>query len=170
MFDTILVALDGSDHSRRAAAVAIDLAARYGARLVVAHVMAPGPVPGGLEHMVRVEHLAEQSPAESPANLAGLLGARRGDNLRDLEATHEAIGEVLTDAAERNAHAAGVKTVTKEILEGDPVEALLACVQRHGATMAVLGSRGVSDLKGLLLGSVSHKICQLAPCVCVTVK
>ena len=34
----------------------------------------------------------------------------------------------------------------------------------------VVGSRGLSEIRGLLLGSVSHKVCQLAPCTCVTVK
>jgi nucleotide-binding universal stress UspA family protein len=32
-----------------------------------------------------------------------------------------------------------------------------------------MGSRGLSKLKGLFLGSVSHKVFHLAPCSCVTV-
>jgi len=38
------------------------------------------------------------------------------------------------------------------------------------ADMIVMGSRGVSDLKGLVMGSVSHKVMQLAPCTCVSVR
>ena len=33
-----------------------------------------------------------------------------------------------------------------------------------------MGRRGHGDLQGLLLGSVSHKVCQLADCACLTVK
>ena len=36
--------------------------------------------------------------------------------------------------------------------------------------MVFLGSRGLGDAKGLLLGSVSHKVMHLAPCTCVAVK
>jgi len=36
--------------------------------------------------------------------------------------------------------------------------------------MIVMGSRGLSDFKGLLLGSISHKVSAQAECTCVTVK
>jgi nucleotide-binding universal stress UspA family protein len=36
--------------------------------------------------------------------------------------------------------------------------------------MIFLGSRGLGDIKGLLMGSVSHKVTQLAECTCVSVK
>jgi len=36
--------------------------------------------------------------------------------------------------------------------------------------MIVMGSRGLSDLAGLLVGSVSHKVTNMAPCTCITVR
>ena len=36
--------------------------------------------------------------------------------------------------------------------------------------MIFLGSRGLGDVGGLLMGSVSHKVMHLAPCTCVAVK
>jgi nucleotide-binding universal stress UspA family protein len=35
--------------------------------------------------------------------------------------------------------------------------------------MIFLGSRGLGDAKGLLMGSVSHKVAHLAECTCVSV-
>ena len=36
--------------------------------------------------------------------------------------------------------------------------------------LIVMGRRGLGDLGGLLMGSVSHKVCHLADCACLTVK
>ena len=44
------------------------------------------------------------------------------------------------------------------------------CAEYEGVNMIVLGSRGLSDLKGFFLGSVSHKVSSRAECTCVTVK
>ncbi len=171
MFNSILVALDGSVHSVRAAAVANELAARCDARLVVAHVMTPGPVPDALAHMAEVEHLVDDpAPEQPPRDVAGFLGTRQARNQEEAQRMRQAVGEHLTTRAAREARRAGVGSVETEVLDGDPVTEILASIERHGADTVVLGSRGLSDVKGLLLGSVSHKVCQLAPCNCVTVK
>ncbi|MBT6912793.1 MAG: universal stress protein, partial [Rhodospirillaceae bacterium] len=52
----------------------------------------------------------------------------------------------------------------------DPAEAILDLAARHKASMIVMGSRGLSDVKGLLLGSTSHKVNAQAGCTCVSVK
>ncbi len=54
--------------------------------------------------------------------------------------------------------------------EGNPAEAILKAAKQVDADLIVLGTRGLSDLKGLLLGSVSHKVIQLSPCSCLVVK
>ena len=54
--------------------------------------------------------------------------------------------------------------------EGDPVERILEAQKREQADLIVLGSRGLGNMKGLLLGSVSHKVAHLAECACLTVK
>ncbi len=38
------------------------------------------------------------------------------------------------------------------------------------ADVIVMGSRGLGHIKGMLMGSVSHKVNHLAECTCITVK
>jgi nucleotide-binding universal stress UspA family protein len=54
------------------------------------------------------------------------------------------------------------------VAEGSPVERILLAAE--DADMIFLGSRGLSGAKGLLMGSVSHKVANLADRTCVTVK
>ena len=54
--------------------------------------------------------------------------------------------------------------------EGDPADCILETAAREKADMIVIGSRGLSNLKSLLVGSVSHKVSHLADCTCVSVK
>lgn len=44
---------------------------------------------------------------------------------------------------------------------------ILAVADAEGASMIALGSRGLSDAKALLLGSVSHKVANRANCTCI---
>jgi len=50
-----------------------------------------------------------------------------------------------------------IKFIT-EIQQGDPRETILATANRHKATYIVMGSRGLTGLKSLLMGSVSTYI------------
>ena len=60
----------------------------------------------------------------------------------------------------------GVETVFEA---GDPGERIVAIAKDRSADLVVMGSRGFGNLKGLFLGSVSHKVYHMAPCSCVTV-
>ena len=48
------------------------------------------------------------------------------------------------------------------ILEGPAPEAILRVAETEGCDLIVLGSRGLGELKGLLLGSVSDRVLQHA--------
>jgi nucleotide-binding universal stress UspA family protein len=53
---------------------------------------------------------------------------------------------------------------------GDPAEVILAHAERDNFDHIIMGSRGVSELRGVELGSVSHKVIHLANCRVTLVK
>lgn len=48
------------------------------------------------------------------------------------------------------------------ILEGDPAQAIIVAEQDEKCDLIVMGTRGLSDFKGMALGSVSHKVLNAA--------
>lgn len=152
MFKTILAATDGSDHARKAVRIAADIAARYRARLVLLLAVPPGEAPAELRRLAEVEHMVEADVAADPT--------------RVMRAIVERILEEATTLARENLG----EPVTSRFETGDPVRVILHAIEEEKADLVVMGTRGLSELKGLLLGSVSHKVAQLAPCPCLTVK
>lgn len=56
------------------------------------------------------------------------------------------------------------------IVEGPPGEKICEVARIEKCEMIIMGSRGRSDLKGLLLGSVAHRVLQQAPCPVLVVR
>ena len=54
--------------------------------------------------------------------------------------------------------------VHEELLEGPEAEAILAVAETRQADLIIMGTRGLSSLQGLLLGSVAHKVIHHASC------
>lgn len=174
MIKTILVPTDGSDHAGKAVALASDIAEKYGARLVILHVLRRGGLTEEARHMAEVEHLAEPAAAggpfaaNTPASAASAL--RRTQGSEDEGQILSRIGDRILGGAEMTARENNVEQIETRMEEGDPVKGILKAAEQEEANLIVMGCRGLSDLKGLLMGSVSHKVSQLAPCTCVTVK
>jgi len=61
-------------------------------------------------------------------------------------------------------------TISYEMRDGSVKEALLDAVREWGADLVMVGSRGVSGLARLLLGSVSQALANHAPCSVEIVK
>jgi len=176
MFETILVPTDGSEHAKKAVLLATDIASKYGARLVLLHVVPKGPLPEEVRRMARVENITPGSPAGSaPLSPEGMfpastiLGMGSETEAQTQQVLQFLAENILTDA-KRVAREKGVEEVSSVIADGDPSEQILHRAEKEAANLIVMGSRGLSDLKGLLMGSVSHKVSQLSPCSCVTVK
>jgi nucleotide-binding universal stress UspA family protein len=175
MFNTILTATDDSEHARKAVAVAGDLAQKYRARLIVLHVIKDFHLSDDMLRLAEAEHLIQPAMPLLPSQATvaadmvidtGRLRAGAADAYRVLEI----YGERIVERARQIAAERGASEVRTLVEGGDPAEQILACAAREKADLIVLGSRGCSDLKGLLMGSVSHKVCQLAACTCISVK
>ncbi len=88
------------------------------------------------------------------------------------EAESKADAEGLLTAARSQLEKAGLR-VTSEVavaLQGHAAQAICDAADGHGAVVIVIGTRGRSDLRGLLLGSVTHKVIQLAACPVLVVR
>jgi nucleotide-binding universal stress UspA family protein len=172
MIKTILVPTDGSDHARKAVGLATDLAFKYEARMVLLHVFSGKQLPESVLRAAEIEHVSTHIDDGSGGGLVNIpqeIMARVGDGAPSLKVMRFASNKVFGDAA-KAAHDAGVKDVKTEIEEGDPARRILACAERENADTIVMGSRGMGDLKGLLMGGVSHKVGQLSDCTLITVR
>ncbi len=131
MFEKIVVAYDGSPHSRRALDVAIDLARKYNSRLYVVEVVDPAALIGlGI------------SPPVPPQTVLDQLYQK-----------------AKSDVEEARRRAEGVSSEGGQVLEGDPATSILEFVDKVKADLLVSGSRGgLSTLKRIFLGSVSSRL------------
>lgn len=135
----IVVGVDGSEHAGRAV--------RWAARQAI------------LEHRgLSLVHAYEPLGR----TLVGALELE-GDNRLELLHSLRRLGRAtLDDAAQQVREIAPEVDVTAELVDADPRQTLVDASQT--ARLLVLGSRGRGALRGLLLGSVSVAVSQLAKC------
>jgi nucleotide-binding universal stress UspA family protein len=142
----ILAAVDGSKSSRKALDFACELAVKFDARL----------------HLLHVAQALHQDKTLVLGGAAITVHASP-DEL-------ERAGRKVIEAARDVAETAGCHKVSTQTLAGDPAKQIIRAASEQESDMIVLGSRGLGDLAGLMLGSVSHKVAQMAPCTCITVR
>lgn len=84
----------------------------------------------------------------------------------------ETATKIVNEAAEAVAsEGIMVRTVLEMDYPHEEVgEALLEIIKNEKADLLILGSRGLSEFKGILLGSVSHKVIQHAECPILIIK
>lgn len=143
MFRRITVAVDGSAHGHAALQCAIDLAHHYSSALVVLSIAPLIPV-----------YVAPNEPYVPPMVPESELNQYRG----------------IVEAAVKEAEAAGVGNVTGLCDEGPIVDEILAHLEHYPTDLLVVGSRGLSTARRLLLGSVSTAMVNHAPCPVLVVR
>ena len=158
MITRILVPVDGSEHSSRAAAFATELAVRFEASITFLHVLdqvlAREPLKRYVAHL-RAAPEPDQYEIESVEKTLARSGEDEGIQLLDR----------LTSAAK----AAGVGEVNQTLLDGYPASVVVSEAERGGHDLVVMGRRGAGGLRGLLTGSVSQRVSSAAPATVVMV-
>lgn len=148
MYKKILCGVDGSQYSDKAARHALELAKVFQAELTFMYVI-PLPLlnllaPGS--SIVAPEFIPEQ--AEDYLK-------QRGE-------------EILTEIKEKfKGELSSIYTVMET---GHPDDELATAAQEEGYDLLVIGSRGMSGLEGLLMGSVSSHLIHSSPCPVLIVK
>jgi nucleotide-binding universal stress UspA family protein len=142
VFRRIAVAIDGSRMAEAALETAIDLGKRYGASLTVVTVAPLGVYASSPEAYVPPEVI-------------------------ESEVQH--YREILSVAVEK-VQAAGLTSVNGVCLEGHVTDEIVAFLEKHPADLLVMGSRGLSTTRRLLLGSTSDAVLHHATCPVLIVR
>ncbi len=131
-FHRLLVAIDGSEHSGRALAEAIDLAQLSNAHLTILTV-APKPAT-----------LLVGSPVMPPVDMREIDEAVKQEHQQLLDAS---VGQVPDDVS-----------VVKVLAEGPAARSILDQAEKGNCDLIVVGSRGRGEMSSMLLGSVSREV------------
>ncbi|MCG6657455.1 universal stress protein [Halomonas campisalis] len=147
MYQSILVPVDGSAFAEKALRVAQYLAGAS-ATLYLIHVQRPlddvGLLIGGSGLPVSEEVIQR------------LVSERESQARAVLEKTRSAVS---LDGVE----------VKEIVAKGQAAEAIIEEARALGVEAIVMGSRGMSDLQGMVTGSVSHRVSHTAECTVITV-
>lgn len=143
----ILAAVDGSEQAAKALDFAVEFTRRYAGELHLIYAAPDQAPPDALIEFARAEHVQESATA-----------------------IYNAIGASLLNGAGNRAAEADLTAVFKHQEVGDAAKCIIDYAHKHAIDVIVMGTRGMGELQGLLLGSVSMKVQSLAPCSCICVR
>jgi nucleotide-binding universal stress UspA family protein len=143
-----LVAVDGSEHSKKAVDLAIDMAKKWHAEIFLIHVREEMEVPKGVEPWMRIEGIRSS-----------------GDYFELVCGSDQFLGQ-----AEEKIKAAGGIKVKRICANGNPADEILTAAEDNNVDVIVMGSRGLGRFSRSFMGSVSTKVCNHANSTCITVK
>lgn len=170
--ERIMVAFDGSDHAMKAVELACTVAQKFDAGVKFVHVLQHGHSPERLLGAIDPDKLdTDTRQALDEARSAGNLAMSSAFALPTIpEAVLKKVGEAILTRATEIAARNGIAKVETELLEGDPTNRILETAKQDRAQMIIMGMRGLGEVTGMLMGSVSYKVNHFAPCTCVTVR
>lgn len=144
MYQSILVPIDGSEHACTALKLAANLVDAAEGRLYALNIQEP---PLAEDAMGRAAGATATNAEEivQPAGLAVIAQACQQAGLDD-------------------------KQLQPIVHAGQPAQVIVSEAERLGVDAVVMGSRGNSNIKSLVIGSVSHRVLHVAPCAVVIVR
>jgi nucleotide-binding universal stress UspA family protein len=139
MLERILIATDGSEHSKKAADKAIELAKLSGGKVIALFVADPSTHFAPAEEMMKASRSFEISD----------------DLMKNLQDTMQKEAEQATNFAKDAAKLAGVPFEIR-IVKGHPADEVLKAA--NDTDLVVMGSLGRTGISRYLLGSVTEKV------------
>ena len=138
-----LVATDGSPEAEQALDYGITIAKRTGAELRV----------------LSVAELSDEPISMEP-------GAER----RAVRRPGRALAQANVDAAVGRAKAARVKATGRTVQAADPSVGIVREAEEIGADLIIIGSRGLTGIRRVVLGSVAERVVERAHCPVLVVR
>lgn len=138
---SILVAVDGSEHSEKAVRYACAMGPSLGAEIVLLHV---------------VPMVVSATPYQDTISDQPFLSLQK-------------VGEDILEKAKKLANRNGCEVIDM-ISHGDPAAQIIDVATERKTDFIIIGSRGVSGIKRLFTGSISDKVSKHAACPVMIVR
>jgi nucleotide-binding universal stress UspA family protein len=140
---TILVPIDGSELADKALNTALYIAGKTDADIEIMHVVPPTIIPFYPYPVIhrRVEY--------TPQWL--------NDYTKESKLESQ---KMLSEAVKTAESKSGDIQITSKLSEGRPADVIIAEAEDKDVDLIVMGSRGLGDIKGRVLGSVSNQVVQ----------
>lgn len=142
MFETVVIATDGSESAERAVRLALDFADRFGATVHALSVVDTGEI--------------DASPEQARDDLEDAFETAADSALSFVE---KRCGETVPD-----------RDVTTAVREGDPASEVIDYATEHDADVIAMGTRGRHGEHAFLLGSVAEAVVRRSPVPVLTVR
>jgi nucleotide-binding universal stress UspA family protein len=157
----ILLVTDGSESSNKATEYLASFPIPRDASIDVLHVLPPLPLTPSTEFYARTYPLApEVLPVYPKEPTQEELAWQAEEEKHGHKVIDQAVKLLCSTGNEANA----------VLLRGDAAKEIIEYAKEHDISLIVSGSRGLSQFKGWLLGSVSRKLVHYSNCSVLTVK
>ena len=135
LISKILVAVDGSETSSKAAEMAIDLSKKHGADLIALYIVAPNI------NFSQAFYFAQEN------------------------------GQKIVDEVKNEALAKNLNVQTEVLMDvGSVPKAIVEYAEKNNVNLIVLGTRGISGIKRMLVGSTASDVVKYSHCPVMVVK
>jgi len=171
---TILIPVDGSDHSRKAALIGAAIAAKFGARIILLHILlrdVPITKINELAQSLKIpsDVLEKYKPITPAVYDFGLSIPAGAINPIATSGLLIEIGRRILETEKNVVTGQGVENVELVMEDDDAANKIIEITKKEKADFVVMGRRGLGVLGGMLSGSVSTKVSHLAPATVVSV-
>jgi len=143
----ILVALDGSDHAKRALIFILDLTEKYFASILLVSGFYQVYIPSTEPAFMTIERMQES-----------------------LEVQKELHSKILSEAFKKVNKVKPKLKVSTKLVEGRPDNKIIETAKEESFDLIVMGSRRLGGIKELFLGSVSDRVADQVPCPVLIVR